>query len=244
MIGFGLALSVQTMKRPRLQARAETKVPAPPPALFAGLPSEQKRSIIESADERRFSARRVILRADEPVPGFFLIQKGKVSYARHTEKGDEVLLALLVPGDVFGLRSLLPDPVPSIGTAQAIDNCELLFWSRTKIRRLAEANERLLENALNLAVYYFDFYSHEMAGSATQTAEQRLAHAVLRLYGRTGHVEPDRPTFDITNETLAAMAHLSPFTVSRQLRKLERRGVIHKARGRLSILSLGPLLHS
>lgn len=210
--------------------------------LFSGLTREQRTRILHSAQHRRFRPNRVIVRADEPVTHFYLLVKGRVKYFRLSQKGEEIVLGWLVHGNAFGVGAMLKDSICNLGTAQTINHCELLVWSQEKIRELASAYKQLTENALRIVLYYLSLYTEKVVGLATQTAKQRLAHTLIQLSRRTGEVRHSGVQFEITNEELGGLASVGIFTVSRQLKEWERRGVIEKGRGRINLLSPEGLL--
>jgi len=167
----------------------------------------------------------------------FLLRKGRLKYYRISKKGDEVLLWWVSPGEIFGMAALVTTPLRYIGTAEAVDDSELLVWSRKKIRLLAAEHEQLSQNALTILTHYLSEYADRLVGLASETAEQRLAHTLLRLGERIGHVRSGGVELAITNEHLSSLADVSAFTASRQLQLWERQGVLRKSRGKILILS-------
>jgi CRP-like cAMP-binding protein len=207
------------------------------PKLFAGLSPDQKRIVVESAERRLVRADEVVIRTGEAATSLFLLTKGKAKFYRVTKKGEEVLLWWLAPDDTFGLGALIAAPVNYIGTAQTLDECEMLVWTRDKIRSLAATYKLLSQNGLHIILDYLAIYTDRFVTLATGTAEERLAHTLLQLARKIGLVRPGGVELPIRNEDLAALANVSPFTASRQLNDWERQGLVQKTRGRVVILS-------
>jgi CRP-like cAMP-binding protein len=208
-----------------------------PPKLLSGFTPDQIKLVLRSADRRTFQANDVIVMGGDPATSLFQLTEGTAKYFRVTKTGDEVLLWWLSTGDTFGIGALLAGPLRYIGTAQAIDNCELLVWSQERIRSLAATYELLAENALSIILYYLAAYADRLVGLTTETAEQRLARTLLQLSHRAGRVRSTGVELAITNEDLSGLANVSAFTASRHLQKWEREGVIKKSRGKVQILS-------
>jgi CRP-like cAMP-binding protein len=205
---------------------------------LSGLSIHQRKLVLQAAELRHCRAGSVIVNAGEPANMLFLLKSGRFKYYRITKKGDEVLLWWGAPGDTFGIGTLLLSPPPPyIGSAAAIDDCELLAWRGKTIRRLAANIEVLAENALNIVMNYLAEQADRLVGLTSETAEQRLAHTILRLGRRVGHVRPGGVELAITNEYLGGMANVSPFTASRLLKKWERQGIVRKRRGTITVLS-------
>src|SRR5205823_739141 len=110
-------------------------------------PEKTRASISRTAEVQ---ADRVIVNAGDPATSLFLLKHGRAKYYRITKKGEEVVLWWLTAGDTFGIGTLLAMPINYIGTAQALDECELLVWSRNRIRMLAEKHRILAQNALHI----------------------------------------------------------------------------------------------
>jgi CRP-like cAMP-binding protein len=213
-----------------------------PPRLLSGLTPEQTEQVLQSAEHSTRQANQTILSSGEPATNLFYLMGGSAKFYRLTKNGDEVLLWWLSTGDTFGLGSLLPQPLRYIGTAEAVQDCQLLVWSHHNIRALASDYQRLGENMLRIVLYYLASHADRLVGLATETAEVRLAHTLLQLSHRSGQVRPSGVELAIKNEDLSALANVSAFTASRFLKKWERQGLLQKTRGKINIVSPESLL--
>src|SRR5213593_1098612 len=222
-----------TLSRPNVH----TTPPPTSPKLLSGLTADQTKLVLQSAEQRIFPENRVIIRAGERARALFLLTQGRVKYYRVTQKGEEVLLWWIVKDESFGIGTLLAAPVDYIGTAQTVENCELLVWSRDKIRSLGTTADVLAQNALHIVLHYLAAYTDRLVGLATETAPQRLAHTLLQLGRRIGNVQPAGVELVIMNDDLAGLANVSTFTASRQLKDWERQGIVQKSRGKVFIIA-------
>jgi CRP/FNR family transcriptional regulator, nitrogen oxide reductase regulator len=202
-----------------------------------GLEKSAIESIVAAAQVRQIAAKRTILTEGEPASHLFLLRTGQARYYKLTKTGNEILLHLLIPGDVFGLGTLLKHPPDYLGSGETLSDCELLAWEHTSIRKLAKDYPQLAENALRIVVSYLKSYSDRHAGLVATSAQQRLAAALLNLGHRTGRVNPHGVEVEATNAQLSALADLSPFTTSRVLGRWKRDGSVSKARGKVLIHS-------
>ena len=202
-----------------------------------GLEKSAIESIVAAAQVRQIAAKRTILTEGEPASHLFLLRTGQARYYKLTKTGNEILLHLLLPGDVFGLGTLLKHPPDYLGSGETLSDCELLAWEHTSIRKLTKDYPQLAENALRIVVSYLKSYSDRHAGLVATSAQQRLAAALLNLGHRTGRVNPHGVEVEATNAQLSALADLSPFTTSRVLGRWERDGSVSKTRGKVLIHS-------
>lgn len=194
-------------------------------------------TILASAEIRRIPATRNITTGGDEATHLFLVQTGRVHYYHVTKEGDTVLLAWLVPGDIIGLVAMMRVPSSYMATAEANTDCQLFAWKRSVVRKLAARFPLLGENVLQVALGYLRAYIDRHIGLATQTAEQRLAKALLRLGERCGKVLPKGIEIRATNEQLGELAEISEFTTSRLLSNWARAGILSKGRGKVIVQS-------
>lgn len=202
---------------------------------LAGIPDRDQRLILGVAERRLISDRQLIIQSGDAAVCLFLLYEGNVKYYRVTEQGEELLLGWLTPGDVFGLATLLQNPPGYIGSAVANKDCTLRAWEHSSICSLCKVYPQLSENALRITVDYLAAYVDRHTGLVTKSAEQRLAHTLLRLGRRAGRTHPGGVDIDVTNEQLGGLADIGVFTTSRLLSKWEREGAIAKSRGRICL---------
>ena len=203
--------------------------------LLDGICQENLGEILALAENRQIIAKQVLVNRGEKAEHLFLLRRGNVRYFRTTKKGEEIVFHWLVPGDTFGLGSLLKDPPPYMGTAETITDGEMLVWSHANIRKLAAQYPQLGENALKIVLAYLKDYADRHVRLASKSAEDRLADVLLILEHQRGHVENGNIELQITNEQLGALADISPFTASRLLNKWQRKGTVSKRRAKLTI---------
>jgi CRP-like cAMP-binding protein len=205
--------------------------------LLAGIGRRQLSEVLGAASVQKISAHHIIFREGTPPTHLYLLKSGLAKFSRLSRNGDEVLLSQLVPGDTFGLGTLLARPVPYVGTAETTRDSELLVWDQARIRGLARKYPRLAQNALGIVMRYLAAHFDRLFDLLTCTASERLARAVLHLSKRTGKVAPTGVEVTATNEELGALANVSAFTASRLLNKWAREGALKKSRGKIFIHS-------
>ena len=200
---------------------------------LAGLEQAATRAILDASEFRWVRANHPITVGGNPATHFFMVQAGRARYCHLTKKGELVLLAQLVPGDVIGLMTLLKTPSTYMATAEAASDCELLVWDRAIVHNFASLYPQVGENGLRIAFGYLRNYIERHVALATETAVERLAKTLLKLGHQTGKIHPDGVEIRATNDELSALADISRFTASRALSDWVRAGTISKGRGRI-----------
>jgi CRP-like cAMP-binding protein len=202
-------------------------------AFLSGLEQSEMHAIFGAAEFRWVPAKQAITAGGSPATHLLLLQSGRARYCHLTKKGELILLAQLVPGDVIGLMTLLKTPSAYIATAEAASDCELLVWDRAEIRDFVCRYPQLNENGLRIAFDYLRNYIERHVALVTDTATERLARALLKLGQQSGKVHPEGVEILATNDELSALADISRFTASRTLSDWVRTGTISKGRGRI-----------
>jgi CRP/FNR family transcriptional regulator, nitrogen oxide reductase regulator len=202
--------------------------------LFDGILAPDRERIAGVAECRKV-VDDVIIRGGERAAYLFLLNSGQAKYYKVTKSGQELVLWWLSAGDVFGLATLLRDPPAYIGSVQPIKPCELLVWKHSTIQELLTRYPQLSQNALRITLRYLSGYVDRHAAIITRTAEQRLAHTLIRLANQSGHPHSTDVEVEITNEQLGQLADVGLFTATRFLSAWQRNGAITKKRGKVLV---------
>ena len=183
-----------------------------------------------------------VLGMDESAEHLYLLLKGRVQLSRPVRSGREVLVSVLVPGDVFGVVSLLTRRSSYMGTAEAMEAGEAMVWDRATVQRLARHHPQLTANALTIALAMVAQFAARHEALMDTSAPERLARALSDLGLQSGTRSSDGIDIRINNQQLAALADVSAFTASRQLQQWERQGAVRKRRGAVRIVDPDGLL--
>ena len=198
--------------------------------------------ILAAGRERRFPAGQVLFRTGEPAERLFMLVRGSLRFSRVSDNGREVVMGVLASGDICGLGSLLSTPTSYYGTAVTLEASDMIVWSQAAVVRLSTIYPRLTQNALDVALGYIAHFIDRQLQLASGTAEQRLAGTLIKLGRRSGNPTPQGVELTVTNELLASLADVSPFTTSRAMQNWSRSGAITKSRGRVRITAPEKLL--
>ncbi len=90
---------------------------------FNNLSEDQAAELAKSLVPRRFGRDQVVFHLGDPGGLLYVISRGKVKINHTTPEGQEVVLAILGPGDFFGELALI-DEAPRSATAIALEATE------------------------------------------------------------------------------------------------------------------------
>lgn len=123
------------------------------PELLAGVPliarasPELRERLAATAYPRRLSRGQVLFVEGEPCDAMFLVQTGRLKVAVTSPHGDELVLAVLGPGESFGELGIVDGGARS-AAAEAVDDSTLVCLPRDAVLLLLGASP---EAALGLA---------------------------------------------------------------------------------------------
>ena len=140
-------------------------------------------------------------------------------------RGRKILLHWLTPGQIFGGAAILSTASQYLASTEVlVDSCALV-WERQTIRELTSSCPALLDNALSIAVtenIAWDIAAH--ISLSADDARGRVAHLLVSLASAIGEATHDGVDLRVlANEELAEGANVTPFTVSRCLKRLGTR---------------------
>ncbi len=209
--------------------------------LFLSLADDEVEHLARELDDHRIPAGAELLR-DRRRERIYLIKTGAVRlktgavrlYA--TEQQQQVTLALLGPGRIFGLSTDFGDHNPTIGAA-TLEPSYVCFATLPKIieqfgrhpQVMSKLTQALIEQIFNAETW--------VSRITTQAPRMRLASMLLALCDDFG--EPvaggQRIRFQLTQTDLARMINVTRETVSRLMTDFTRAGCLSRD-GRLLVV--------
>lgn len=205
--------------------------------LLRGLDRREIHSILAAAQPRRFSARSLITRQDQPANRFFLLCRGRMRYFFETADGKRLILVWITPGHIFGAAALASTPSRYLVSTEAVRESIVLVWDRRTMRALTQQFPQLLDNVFLTTMDYLSWYTAAHSALITQTARVRLAYLLLGYLRSIGKKVTGGIELDVTNEELANAVNITPYTTSRLISGWQRTGAIRKYRGKIVLCS-------
>ena len=208
--------------------------------LFACLPAEQLTLLLDRHRETSHQLDQVIVMEQDWGESLFLIRDGLAKVRSYTADGDEVIMSLLGPGDVFGEMASLD------GASRSADVVALTPLHLVKMRSAPFASllGQLAPFALALARLEAGRLRDLNQRFALQSADAttRLLDALAYLARKSSggdDVQSEIPP--LAQREIALIAGLARETASRTLSKLRSRGTVNEENGKLSLVDLKPL---
>jgi len=179
----------------------------------------------------------LVVRRAERLPGMMVVASGAAKVSLRRPGGEERVLRLLGPGDMFGLAVAVLDR-PSPVEVRALSAAMLAIVPPLSLHRLMERDAAFARGAVRMLAGKFLDLMDEFESSAQCTALQRLAAFLDSIARRSEAGGGWLARLPATKTTVAARLGIQKETLSRLLRALAARGLID-VRGR-EILLLDP----
>lgn len=210
--------------------------------LFQRMTEEELSGLCSRATSRRAAQGDVVFEQGVPATHFFLLLHGRLKVSQVTPDGQQVMVRVVHPGDLFGFARALARP-DYPGTARAAVDCVVVGWPMSDWDTVVETNPRLAVNAMQTIGQRLDEAHTRLREMSTQEVERRVAHAVLRLAEKAGKAESGgtRIDFPITRQDIAEMTGTTLHTVSRLLSGWETQGLVINGRQKLTVTDLDGL---
>ncbi len=208
--------------------------------LFADLAEDENLMLLDRHRETMYQVDQVIVMEQDWGESLFLLKDGLAKVRRYTSDGEEVILSLLGPGDVFGEMAALE------GASRSADVVSLTPLSLIKIRSAPFVSllTQQVKFALSLARLEAGRLRDLNQRFALQSADSttRLLDALAYLARKSSlEQDPQARLPQLAQREIALLAGLSRETTSRTLTKLRRRGTVGEQNGCLVLADLEPL---
>ncbi|WP_186490917.1 Crp/Fnr family transcriptional regulator [Synechococcus sp. BIOS-U3-1] len=208
--------------------------------LFACLPVEQLTLLLDRHRVISHQLDQVIVMEQDWGESLFLIRDGLAKVRTYTADGDEVIMSLLGPGDVFGEMAALD------GATRSADVVALTPLNLIKMRSAPFASllGQLAPFALGLARLEASRLRDLNQRFALQSADAttRVLDALAYLARKSSGGEDLQAELPpLAQREIALLAGLARETASRTLSKLRTRGTISEQNGCLRLADLMPL---
>ncbi len=204
--------------------------------IFSGLNDSDLGTILQHAHKRQLNAGQFFFMQGDPADAMFVLKSGRVKLLQVTPDGQQVLLRMLSAWDIFAVVALIDEATYPI-TAEASEDCQVLYWSKSELMALVKIIPALAMNAMRLMANRLQEYQDRVRELSTERVERRVARAILRLANQTGRVVPEGVLIDqpVSRQDLAEMTGTTLYTVSRILSQWEQQELVISGREKIII---------
>lgn len=204
--------------------------------LFANMADSELDRLLARAVMRRVQPGETVFEQGQKATQFFLLLHGRLKVTQVTSEGQQIIVRVVHPGDLFGFaQALQRDDYP--GTPIAATDSVVMCWPNEIWGSFVEQNPHLAVNAMRTIGQRLQEAHTRIREMATEEVERRVAHAVLRLMDKAGRRDADgvHIDFPLTRQDVAEMTGTTLHTVSRIFSAWEGQGIVKGGRQKLLV---------
>ena len=179
-------------------------------------------SFLEHCHRKTYPSKQLIIREGDPSRDLYYIISGSVSVQVEDDKGHEIVLAYLNPGDFFGELGLFDEDSKRSAFVRAKEKCEIAQISYDRLKNLNELFPDLLLDIASQLTVRLRKTSRKVSDLALTDVKGRVARALLDLCKEPNAMtHPDGMLVRITRQELGRIVGCSREMVGRVLKDLE-----------------------
>lgn len=204
--------------------------------LFANMAEAELDRLLTRATMRRIEIGEAVFEQGQKATRFFLLLHGRLKVAQVTPAGQQIIVRVVHPGDLFGFaQALQREDYP--GTPIAAAESVVMSWPNEVWGSIVEQNPHLAVNAMRTIGQRLQEAHTRIREMSTEEVERRVAHAVLRLVEQAGRHDRDgvHVDFPLSRQDVAELTGTTLHTVSRLFSAWESQGIVKGGRQKLLV---------
>jgi CRP-like cAMP-binding protein len=212
-------------------------------APFEGLSPAELDRMIGQARSLRIARDQAVFEQEQEAHCFFLLLDGHVRVVKTTPEGEEVTVRYISPGELMGIASALGlTAYPA--SAIAVVDCVVLAWPSSLWSEFASAYPSFGTNTYKTVGNRLQDAHTRVVEMSTEQADQRVAHALLKLVNQTGKKTDEGLLIDfpLSRQDIAEMTGTTLHTVSRLMTAWEEKGLVRSGRQKVIVVEPHRLL--
>ena len=192
--------------------------------LFSMLTVEQAQTIADGVVKRRYRRGEIIVEQGRKSDALFILLSGRARVITSDARGREVILTVLEAGDYLGEMSLI-DNEPHSATVRAEVQTDMLILGRAEFARCLPENSSLSYAIMRGLVQRLRSADRQIESLALLDVYGRVARALLDMAEMENGQKLIRNK--VSRQDLAKIVGASREMVSRVMKDLEERGMVH-----------------
>ena len=212
--------------------------------LFQCLGDEECKILADSLNRREIRRGEYLFRKGDEGSTLYIVQSGKIKITIPSERGEEVIPAILSRGECFGEMALL-DGMPRSADAVALENSELFALNRGDFISFLHQHKEAIAAVMTFLSMRLRKTDGLLADICFLSVPERLAKRLAVLAEEQGTPREESGAVQIsismTQTDLANLVGTSRETVNRELRILRDAGLIDIDRNNITIHNIKEL---
>jgi CRP/FNR family cyclic AMP-dependent transcriptional regulator len=198
-------------------------------------------SFLAQCHSRQFPPKAAIIRQGDPAGELYYIIRGSVTVLLEDEKGHEIVLAYLNPGDFFGEIGLFNEDANRTALVRARAESEIAQISYSKLRGLTELYPDLIIAMTSQIARRLRNTNRKLGDLAFMDVYGRVARTLLDLCNEPDAMShPDGMQVRVTRQELARLVGCSREMVGKVIKDMEEQKHISANGKNIVVLGFHP----
>src|SRR4030042_1303627 len=206
--------------------------------LFAGLETEELKKVRAIAIPKQVRKKEILFSDGAEARGFYVILSGKVKLFKVSPEGKEQILHIVSAPDAFAEAALfLEGTYPAF--AEAMTDCQLLYFPKRDFIQLIEKNPQLSINMIVTLSHYLKRFASLIEELSLKEVSSRIAKYIVDLSMKSSKEgkSPKEVELDLSKTQLALKLGTISETLSRTLAKMKAKRIIDVKKKKIIILN-------
>ncbi len=180
-----------------------------------------------------------LIHFSEDLPNkIFFVKEGKVKISKFSESGQEIILAILGTGEIFGELAITGQP-GSGEVAEIVEDAVICEFSADEMRKILGMNPQLNIQMTKLIGEKYKKIQSRFESLCFKSAPDRIREFIRELANehgeKTGKEKEIAVKLNLTHEDIAKLTATTRQTVTSLFNELEKQGIIEYDRKRILI---------
>jgi CRP/FNR family transcriptional regulator, cyclic AMP receptor protein len=203
--------------------------------LFRTLPAEERTTLITHAHIRRYAAEETIFLMGSTGDSMMVVLSGHVRISVPSPDGNEILLAVLVAGDVFGEIAML-NGKERTADARAASECRLAILNRRDMLAFFARHPNAWLGLVRTLCERLRNVDEQMAEIALMGVPVRLAKALLRMTAVQPQTGKRASQIRLSQREIGSLIGATRESVNKWLGRWQRMGILRIAESLITIV--------
>lgn len=195
--------------------------------IFSSLSDSELEEIVPLVIERKLRKNTVIFHEGDPASAFYLVKRGRVKVYKVSPYGREQVLSIFGDGQIFGdVPTFDGGPYPA--TAATMEDSEIYLIKRDDFNEVVRSHPEIALKVIGVLGGRLRHALELIRDLSFKQVPHRLAGLLLKLGEEYGRETKDGllVTLSLSRQDLADIVGTSRETVTRELKKMERAGML------------------
>lgn len=204
--------------------------------VFAGMEQSACDKLLDQSIYKPIQKGDAVFKQGQPAHHFFLLVQGRLKVMQVTADGQQIIVRVVNPGDLFGFATAL-GRTDYPGSPVAVVDGAVLAWSMEMLNEFMGYHPAFALNTMRMIGRRLDNAHNRILEISTQEVEQRVASAILRLLEEAGVEDKAgvRIDFPVSRQDIAELTGTTLHTVSRIISQWQSHGWVEGGRQALLV---------